>query len=148
LLTYDVLTRQALPSGGLLLSSGSSRTSFRELKAGIVLIVAAGPGDQDVNGEVLRELSASIERSGSITIFADMSKLSSISLGSLDDSIQWVRQNHASVAKGHLLVSHVAVSLVVSMIRSAFSGAVRSYTQPALFEAAIRDLVPDYAGER
>jgi hypothetical protein len=34
------------------------------------------------------------------------------------------------------------------MIRSAFSGAVRSYTQPALFEAAIRDLVPDYAGER
>lgn len=142
-----MLTRETLPSGGLLLTSGSSRTWFRELRAGVVLIVAAGPGEQVLNAEVLRLLSAAIERSGPVTIFADLSKLSGISLGSLDNSTQWVRQNHASVVAGHLLVSHVAVSMVVSMIRAAFAGSVRSYTQLALFEAAIRELVPDYSGE-
>lgn len=143
-----MLTSETLPSGGLLLTSASSRTWFRELRPSIVLIVAVGPGDQEVNAEVLRQLSAAIERNGPLIIFADMSKLSSISLGSLDDSTKWVRKNHANVASGHLLVSHVAVSMVVSMIRAAFAGSVRSYTQPALFEAAIRDLVPDYVAEQ
>lgn len=143
-----MLTRETLPSGGLLLASGSSRTSFTELQAGVVLVVAAGPGDQGLNAEVLQLLSATIERSGPLTIFADMSKLSSISLGSLDDSMRWVRRSHASVAAGHMLVNHIAVSMVVSMIRTAFSGSVRSYTQPALFEAAIRDLVSSYSSER
>jgi hypothetical protein len=142
-----VLTRETLPNGGLLLTSTSSRTVFRELRPAVVLIVAAGPGDQELNAEVLRQLSGAIERTGPLTIFADMSKLSSISLGSLDDSTKWVRENHASVAAGHLLVSHVAVSMVVAMIRAAFGGSVRSYTQQALFEAAIRDLVPEYAGD-
>lgn len=139
-----MLTRETLSNGGLLLTSTSSRTVFRELRPAVVLIVAAGPGDQELNAEVLRQLSAAIERNGPLTIFADMSKLSSISLGSLDDSIEWVRENHANVAAGHLLVNYVAVSMIVSMIRSAFGGSVRSYTQTALFEAALRDLVPDY----
>jgi hypothetical protein len=142
-----VLTREALPSGGIVLKNGSSRTLFHELKPGVVLIVAAGPGDQDVNAEVLKGLAAAIAGSGAVTIFADMSRLSSISLGSIDDSIQWVKRHHAGVKEGHLLVAHIAVSLTVSMIRTAFAGSVRSYTQSALFEAAIRDHVPDYVAE-
>ena len=142
-----MLTRDALPSGGIVLKSGSSRTLFHELRPGVVLIVASGPGDQDVNAEVLKGLAEAIARSGALIIFADMSRLSSISLGSIDDSIQWVKRHHSGVKEGHLLVAHVAVSLTVSMIRSAFAGSVRSYTQPALFEAAIREHVPDFVAE-
>ena len=129
---------------GVLLEHGSSRTSFRELKPGVVLIVAEGPGDQSFNDTILQELAAAIERSSPITIFADMSKLTGISLGSVDRSIRWIRRHRAGIAAGHLLVSHVAVSLLVSMIRTAFSGSVRSYTQPALFDAAIREHAPDF----
>jgi hypothetical protein len=143
-----VLTREALPSGGIVLKNGSSRTLFHELKPGVVLIVAAGPGDQDVNAEVLKGLSEAIARSAPIIVFADMARLSSISLGSIDDSIRWVRREHAGVKEGHLLVAHVAVSLTVSMIRTAFAGSVRSYMQPALFEAAIREHVPDFVAEQ
>jgi hypothetical protein len=128
----------------VLLEHGSSRTSFRELMPGVVLIVAEGPGDQSFNDTILAELAAAIERSSPITIFADMSKLTGISLGSVDRSIRWIRRHRAGIAAGHLLVNHVAVSLLVSMIRTAFSGSVRSYTQPALFEAAVRAHVPDF----
>ncbi|HKY34525.1 MAG TPA: hypothetical protein VJN18_01190 [Polyangiaceae bacterium] len=142
-----MLTREASPRGGVVLKNGSSRTLFHELRPGVVLIVAAGPGDQDVNAEVLKGLTEAIERAGTITVFADMSRLSRISLGSIDDSIRWIKRHHAGVKEGHLLIAHVVVSLTVSMIRSAFSGSVRSYTQPALFEAAIRGHVPDFVAE-
>jgi hypothetical protein len=140
-----MLTREALPDGFVLVK-GRSRTSFRELKAGIILLIAAGPGDQSLDVEVLRELSLVIERCGTLMIFADLSQLSGISLGSSKVAVRWVRQNRSAILGGHLLVKHVGVGVAVAMMTSVFGGSVRSYTQPALFEAALRQLVPMFAG--
>jgi len=138
-------TRDLLPDGFVLVK-GRSRTSFRELKSGIILLVASGPGDQSLDAEVLRELSLVIDRCGALTVFADLSGLNGISVGSSRLAIRWVRENRAAILAGHLLVGQVAVSIAVSMIGSVFGGSVRSYTQPALFEAAIRQQVPGFAG--
>ena len=140
-----MLMREVLPDGFVLVK-GRSRTSFRELNSGTVLLTAAGPGEQSLDVEVLRELSLVIARCGTLTVFADLSRLSGISLGSSKVAIRWVRQNRSVILGGHLLVGHVGVGVAVSMIASVFGGSVRSYTQPALFEAAIRQLVPMFAG--
>jgi len=140
-----MLTRETLPDG-FVLAKGNSRTSFRELKPGIVLLIAAGPGEQNLDVEVLRELSLVIDRCGTLTIFADLSRLNGISLGSSKVAIRWVRQHRAAILAGHLLVGHVAVGMAVAMMASVFGGSVRSYTQPALFEAAIREHVPKFSG--
>ena len=137
--------RETLPDG-FVLAKGNSRTSFRELKPGIILLIAAGPGEQNLDVEVLRELSLVIDRCGTLTIFADLSRLNGISIGSSKVAIRWVRQNRAAILAGHLLLGHVAVGVAVSMMASVFGGSVRSYTQPALFEAAIREHVPKFAG--
>jgi len=94
--------------------------------------------------EVLQELSRAIERYGSLTIFADLSKLTAISLGSSRVAVKWVRRHRGAIRAGHLLVGQVAVSIAVSMIASVFGGSVRSYSQKALFEAGIRQQVPDF----
>ncbi len=138
-----MFTRQALPDGFVLVK-GDSRTSFRVPKSGIVLLIAAGPGEPSLDIEVLRELSLLIDSGVSLTIFADLSLLKGISIVSSKAAIRWVRQNRAAILEGHLLVGHVAVGVAVSMIGSVFGGSVRSYTQPALFEAAIRQHVPEF----
>jgi len=140
-----MLIREPLPDGFVLVK-GRSRTSFRELKPGIILLVAAGPGEESLDGEVLRELSLAIGRSRPLTIFADLSNLNGISIASSKVAIRWVRQNRSSIAAGHLLVRQVAVGIAVSMIGSVFGGSVSSYTQMVLFEAAIRQWAPDFAG--
>jgi len=141
-----MLMRESLPDGGFALAKGRSRTVFRELAAGVVLIVASGPGEESLDVEVLQELSRAIERYGSLTVFADLSQLSGISLGSSRVAVKWVRRHRAAILAGHLLVGQVAVSIAVSMIASVFGGSVRSYTQKALFEAGIRRQVPDFIG--
>jgi hypothetical protein len=140
-----MLTREPLPDG-FVLTKGASRTSFRVLKSGIVLLVASGPGEQSLDIEVLRELSRLIDVGGRLTIFADLSMLKGISIGSSKVAIRWVRQNRAAILAGHLLVGPVAVGVAVSMLASVFGKSVRSYTQPTLFEAAIRQHVPEFAG--
>jgi hypothetical protein len=141
-----MFTREPLGDGAFALVKGGSRTLFSELAPGIVLIVASGPGDESLDVEVLEQLSLVIARQGSLTIFADLSKLSGISLGSSRAAVKWVRRNRGAVRAGHLLVGQFAVSMAASMIASVFAGSVRSYSQHALFEAAIRQQVPEFAG--
>src|SRR5689334_14048765 len=120
-----MLTREPLDDGAFALAKGSSRTVFRELAPGIVLIVATGPGEEALDAAVLQELSRSIERHGPLTIFADLSKLGGIGLGSSRSAVRWVRRHRQAIRAGHLLVGHTAVSIAVSMIASVFAGSVR-----------------------
>ncbi len=142
-----MVTREVLPDG-FVLTKGTSRTSLRLLKSGIVLLIAAGPGEPSLDVEVMRELSLIIDRGVRLTIFADLSLLKGISITSSKVAIRWVRQNRAAIAAGHLLVGSVAVDVAVSMMASVFGGSVRGYNQPALFEAAIRQHVPEFDGRR
>jgi len=142
-----MLTREPLPDGFVLVK-GTSRTTFRELTPGVILLIAAGPGEESLDVEVLRELSLAVDRRQRLTIFADLSNLNGISITSSKVAIRWVRQNRSSISAGHLLVRQVAVGIAVSMIGSVFGGSVSSYTQTVLFEAAIRQRVPGFAGSR
>jgi hypothetical protein len=131
---------QTLPDGSTQWSVGAFVGTFRQLAPGAVYIGVAGASEVFVPG-LSKAFDDEIERAGRITIFANLLEASRITGEARDGWANWMKSAKSRTSAVCLVKSKI-VEMGVSLI-TLFSGSdVKSTSDVAAFEAAMRQAAP------
>ena len=123
------------------------RIRVANLKPGFILITIAGgaklPGDRAVEDALFREFEIELERSGMLTVFADIRETTRMAGESRELTTNWMRKYRAQLNPAHTLFRSKLMEMAMSLIAMVVGGGmINTYSKPQAFLEAIRAVAP------
>lgn len=139
--------REVQPDGSVLLHGRNIRLRIRVLKPGFLLITAKGnvngPEDAAAEAALLREFELELERSGMLTIFADLRESARMSAESREIFVAWMRKHQGRINTAHILVHSKLMEMAVSIVGMlAGDGVIKTYSRAQSFLEILRQTAP------
>jgi hypothetical protein len=139
----DSIETQKLPDGTLRWTVGPMVLSLLRIERGVLYLVGSGPCEVFVP-PMARALEDEIAQAGRIVVFANLLEATRVTGSARDGWSDWAKRTKDRFS-AHCLVRSKLVDMGLSLI-SMFSGnPLRSYTDVAVFEAALRRAAPGAA---
>jgi hypothetical protein len=135
------------PDGALLFRGASLRVRVAVLKPGFVLVSAhgevAGAEDASVETALLAELDHELERTGTLTLFADLRESPRMPAASREKIAQWTRRHQARLLPSHALVQSKVMEMALSVITMLVGGGLfKIHTRPQAFLDLVKKVAP------
>src|SRR5450432_346595 len=139
--------RGAQADGSLLFRGTNLRVRVAVLKPGVVLISAhgevAGTEDTSVETALFAELDQELERTGTLTLFADLRESPRMPAASREKIAHWTRRHQARLLPSHVLVRSKLIEMALSMITMMVGGGLfKVHTKPQPFLDLIKKVAP------
>lgn len=139
--------REVLPDGSVLITGRNIRFRVVVLKPGFILMIAKGGanGGEDSAAELalLRELDLELERSGMLTMFADLRETTRMGGESRDTTVAWMRQRQSRFNASHVLVRSKLMEMAISIVAMLVGGGlIKVYSRPQTFLELLRHTDP------
>jgi hypothetical protein len=131
---------QQLPDETTQWTVGSTVSSFRRLSPGVVYVASSGP--QVFIPELAEAMEREIAQHGSAVIFVNMLEAKRLDGEARDNWATWSKRIKDK-AKAHFLVRSKLVEMGLSLIAMIGGADMRNYSDPARFEAAMREAAPN-----
>jgi hypothetical protein len=139
--------RHTQPDGAVLFLGTHLRVRIAVLKPGFVLATARGEvaDAEDASAEtaVLAELERELERTGTLTLFADLRESRRMPSASREKIALWMHRNQARLRPSHVLVSSKLLEMALSIITMLVgSGSVKIHVNPQKFLDLVKQWSP------
>ncbi len=139
--------REVQPDGSVLIIGRNVRFRVMVLKPAFVLLVAKGgshgPEDAAAERALLRELELELERSGMLTVFADLRESTRMGGESRETTVAWMRKYQGRINASHVLVRSKLMEMAMSIVAMLVGGGViKMYSRPQAFLDLLRQTAP------
>jgi hypothetical protein len=139
--------REVQPDGSVLITGRNVRFRVTVLKPGFMLMVAKGGsnGPEDAAAELvlLREFELELERSGMLTVFADLRESTRMGGETRDQTVAWMRKYQGRINASHVLVRSKLVEMAMSIVAMLVGGGIiKMYSRPQAFLDLLRQVAP------
>jgi hypothetical protein len=139
--------RRVQADGSVLFRGPNLRVRIAVVKPGTVLATAQGEvidaKDVSVEAAVLAEFEREIQRTGTLTLFADLRHSPRVPAPSRERIAEWTRHHRAKLLPSHVLVQSKLMEMAVSIVSMLVGvGVFEVYTRPAPFLGLLRRVDP------
>ena len=139
--------REVQPDGSVLIVGPNVRFRVLVLKPAFMLMVAKGgargPGDAAAELALLREFEIELERSGMLTVFADLRESTRMGGESREATATWMRKYQGRINASHVLVRSKLMEMAMSIVAMLVGGGViKMYSRPQVFLDLLRQTAP------
>jgi hypothetical protein len=137
------------PDGAVLVAGTGIRFRIQVLKPGFVLLTGSGArasSADDALAELamLKELDAELQRSGELTVFADLRETSRMAAHSRDVATDWMRDNRGKLKASHVLVRSKLLEMALAIVAMVVGGGIlKLYSRPRAFLEVVREVEPN-----
>ena len=117
------------------------------LKPAFMLMVAKGgsSGPEDAAAEVLllREFEIELERSGMLTVFADLRESTLIGGETRDNTVAWMKKYQGRFNASHVLVRSKLIEMAMAVLGMLVGGGIiKTYSRPQVFLDLLKKIAP------
>ena len=142
--------RQVQPDGAVLLTGLAIQFRVIVLKPGFMLLTAKGGAQsaQDAAAEraMMREFELELERSGMLTVFADLRETSRFGAETRETTVAWMRKHQARLNASHVLVRSKLIEMAITIVGMLVGGGIiKVYSRPQAFLEALQSVAPRIA---
>lgn len=136
--------RDVLPDGSVVILGPNVSFRVIVLKPGNVLVVSKGggntPADIAAVDALFREFDQELERSGTLSTFADARQSTQISSETREKTVEWARKHGDRIKSSHVLVRSKLIEMALSVVSLLIGNAngTKFYSRPDAFLAVMR----------
>jgi len=141
-----VTERSKLADGSICFRTSKFTQVVTPLSSGIVLVTGIGYNSGACAPLVTAEMTRAIPAHGKLTSFVNLSLQTGQASAAREWWAGWVKEQRPHIEGAHILVRSRLMDMAISVTRMIIGGIIQSYTEPAPFEAAIRERVPSFRG--
>jgi hypothetical protein len=133
------LTRELLPGGAVRLSAGGASFEFRRPGPGALLVVIDGVDRGQFGLAALDEITAALNREGSLELFVDASDAASAAVSVSDEWARFFAVHRERLRHVHVLAGSKALKLTVAIAQhlSRTGDLMHIYSDPQIFAARL-----------
>ena len=139
-----VTQRSTLADGTKCFRTSKFTQLVTPLAPGVVLVTGIGYNSGACAPLVTEEVGLGFSPAGKLTSFVNLSLQTGQASVAREWWAAWVKENRPRIEAAHILVRSRLMDMAISVTRMIIGGMIHSYTEPAPFEAAIRELVPGF----
>ena len=143
------VTRELLPGGTVRLSSEQATFQFSCQHPGRFLVTISGMDKGQFGSAALDEITAALDREGSLELFIDARKAVGAAVSVSDEWTRFFSNHRARLRRVHVLPGSKAVRLTVNIAQhlSRTGDLIQVYSDPQAFDARIGQAAgPQHAG--
>ncbi len=116
------------------------------LAAGVVLVTGIGYNSGACAPLITEEIGRAIPTDGKLVSFVNLSQQTGQASVTREWWAAWVKEHRPQLEGAHMLVRSRLMDMAISVLGMMLGGVIHSYSEPAAFEAAIRERVPSFRG--
>lgn len=133
------VTRELLPGGVVRLSADGARFEFRRPRPGALLVTIAGIDKGQFGLATLDQITAALNREGSLELFIDAREAVGAAVSVSDDWTRFFSVQRESLRRVHVLAGSKAVRLTIAIAQhlSRTGNLIQIYSDPQIFETRL-----------
>jgi hypothetical protein len=137
--SMNSVTREILPRGLIRLSSGRASFEFARPRPGRLLVTIKGMDNGQFGPSTLDEITAALNREGSIELFIDARDALGVTAGVSDEWTRFFIAQQSRLRRVHVLAASKGVTLAVSIAKhlSRTGDLIQIYSDPGVFEGRL-----------
>jgi hypothetical protein len=141
-----MVNRMTAADGSIEFVGPTARLGMARLRPGVILLTQVGD-DEAVTRAMAGEIEEEIQRSGSLTMFADIRGVLHMSPEVRDFSLSWGRRHRSDIKLATILVGSKVVAMAMSLLAMVLGGGlIKIVSDVRTFEELVRDKVPEFGG--
>jgi hypothetical protein len=133
------ITRELLPGGVVRLSSDGAQFEFARSRPGRLLVTISGIDKGQFGAATLDEITASLDREGSLELFVDAREVVGAAVSVSDDWTRFFSVQRTRLRRVHVLVGSKAVKLTIAIAQhlSRTGDLIQIYSDPEIFDGRL-----------
>ena len=148
----STISRELLPGGVVRLSAAGARFEFRRPRPGALLVTVAGVDNGQFGLTTLDEITAAVNREGSLELFVDARDASGAAVSVSDEWTRFFSVQRTRLLRVHVLAGSRAIQLTVAIAQhlSRTGDLIQIYSDPQIFESRLvsppksKEVVPQH----
>lgn len=133
------VTRELLPGGMVRLTSGQATFEFTRPRPGRLLVTISGIDKGQFGPSTLDEITAALEREGSVELFIDARQAVGAAVSVSDEWTRFFSVQRTRLKRVHILAGSKAVKLTVAVAQhlSRTGDLIQIYSDPQVFDGRL-----------
>ena len=138
----STISRELLPGGVVRLSAMGASFEFRRLRPGALLVTIAGVDNGQFGLATLDEITAALNREGSLELFVDARDAAGAAVSVSDEWTRFFTVQRPRLRHVHVLAGSRAIKLTVAIAQhlSRTGDLIQIYSDPQIFESRLASL--------
>ena len=135
----STISRELLPGGVVRLSAGGASFEFLRPRPGALLVTVAGVDNGQFGLTTLDEITAAVNREGSLELFVDARDAAGAAVSVSDEWTRFFSVQRTRLRRVHVLAGSRAIKLTVAIAQhlSRTGDLIQIYSDPQIFESRL-----------